>query len=171
MEVPTVSIKIKGLDAIQALSGKGQLLGTLKVPAGAAAAKGPASLKFTELEAKRVIVTKKGLVLQEIEGHAVLEGSNGFAATKSAVTTKGALGTKGGVVVKSAAAKSAIVPGAALSAKGLGWSLGLGGLGPWLALGALGLAATGVYFYLRAQRMETEADDGGDFESAMQPSE
>ncbi len=139
MEAPTISIKIKGLTAIEALSKKGQLLSGLKGST--------ASLKLGELEAKKILVTKNGLVLKEIEGHAVLDVPK--AATKAAA--KGAAG-KAAVVVKGA--KAAVVPGTAMSAKGLGWSLGLGGFGPWLALGALGLAATGLYFYLRAQTMD-----------------
>ncbi len=138
MEAPTVSIKIKGLQAIEAFTKKGQLLSGLKGST--------TSLKLGEIEAKKVLVTKNGLVLKEIEGHAVLDAPK--AAAKAAAKGVG----KGAVVVKGA--KAAVVPGTAMSAKGLGWSLGLGGFGPWLALGALGLAATGLYFYLRAQTMD-----------------
>jgi hypothetical protein len=161
MEVPTISIKIKGLNAIEALSGKGQLLGGLKMQGGLA------SMKITELEAKRVLVTKKGLILQEVEGHAVFDVPK--AATKAA--TKGAIakgmGAKSAIVVKGSGMKAVMVPTAAMSAKGLGWSLGLGGFGPWLALGALGLAATGVYFYLRAQAMESAPEQLEDIDSPI----
>lgn len=157
METPTITIKIKGLDI---LTGKGQQVLTGLKMHGV----GAGSLKITELEAKRVLVTKKGLVLQEVEGHAFFDGSK--VATKGALA-KG-LGAKSGVVVKGSGVKAVMVPGAALSAKGLGWSLGLGGFGPWLALGALGLAATGIYFYLRAQAMERLPEPPeGDFESPM----
>ena len=140
MEVPAVSIKIKGLQAIEALGGKGGLLAGLKAKGGAAA------VKLGELEAKRVLLTKKGaLILGEVEGN--------LFGPKAATLGKGALGTKGAMVAKGAAATATTAaPSTLLSAKGLGWSLGLGGLGPWLALGALCMTATGVYLYVRERR-------------------
>lgn len=207
MQVPTVSIKIKGLKALEALGTQNNLLAGLNLKgAGAATAKmkglGAGAGQLVDFETKRVFMTPDGVrVVQEFDGHVLLngkgatkvvvKGGKGAASTvivkggkgaaktvivkgavaKGALATspiaQGAIVTKGPVVVKVAAAKSAMVPGAALSAKGLGWSLGLGGLGPWLALGAVGLAATGVYLYLRARNMEQTPDEDHDFEAPL----
>jgi hypothetical protein len=156
MEAPVVTIKIKGLGAVKAFNAKGAMLGGVKLKG--LAAKG-AVVKATEFEAKRITATKGGLLLHvsEMEGH--VHNLAPAALGKTGAVAKG-VGAKSAV-----ASKSVVSTGAALSAKGLGWSLGLGGLGPWLVLGAVGLAATGVYMYLRAQQEEDALREADEFES------
>lgn len=163
METPAVIIKVKGLSAINTLSSQGQLLGGLKLKGLAAGGK-TAAAKMGEIEAGRILATKKGLVLYaaEIEGAACAPKA---VVTKAAAVTKAASVKGAGVAAVSGAAttKGAIGTGAALSAKTVGWSLGLGGFGPWLALGALGLAATGVYLYLRSQQVQDALEEPDEF--------
>ncbi len=159
MEAPTVTIKIKGLKAIHALGGKGAA-GGVKIK-GLAVGKG-AAMKVAEVETTRVVATKGGLVMQatEIETH-VMAGAKG----KAAMGAKTAMVTKGAAAKSAVAGKGAVGTGAALSAKGIGWSLGLGGFGPWLVLGALGLTAAGIYLYLRADQEEELQLDQDPFEA------
>jgi hypothetical protein len=148
MDAPTISIKIKGLQAVDALNS----LGGLKIN-GVNALVG-----MGRMEANRAAMAGKGLMMREMEmeGNRMLLQAKGAGMAKTTVTT-GAQATAVGA--KSAAAGTTKVAGAAGAAmfgsKGLG-SLWLGGLGPWLVLTSLGLAATGIYFYLRAQRMMAE---------------
>jgi hypothetical protein len=154
MDAPSISIKIRGIQALQALNGNGQLMEGIRIK-GANALMG-----LREVEGNRAMAAKKGMMMREIE----LEGRrmmmqpptpNAATAAKGAgAVTKGtaATATAKGVVAKSAVGASAGAGGAA-ALNTMGWGLGLGGLGPWLALAALGLAATGVYFYLRAQQL------------------
>jgi hypothetical protein len=149
-----ISIKIKGLQAIDALN-RGQLLGGVKIQGV------NALLGMRGMEANGALMNK-GLLMREveIEGNRMMlmQPSQGAGAVKapalSAVAPKSAAAmTKGA----GAAATTKSVGVAALSTKGWGYGLWLGGFGPWLVLGSLGLAATGVYFYLRAQRLILEA--------------
>jgi hypothetical protein len=155
MEAPVITIKIKGLGMTQALGAKGALAGGVKLKG--LAAKG-ALTKATEFEAKRITATKGGMLLHvsEMEGHAHALAP---AMGKAGAATKG-LGAKSAIATKGAVGTSA-----ALSAKHLGWSLGLGGIGPWLVLGAVGLAAAGVYMYLRAQQEADMLPEPDEFES------
>ena len=187
MDAPTISIKIRGLQALEALNGNGQLAGTMKIK-GANALMGLREMENN----RRAIMTKKGMMMREMEmeGRRMMlqpsnmngmnggmngmnggmngmnGGMNGMSATKGAVAKSG---STVGATMKGAAAKGAVVSGAGAAsygAKGVGWGLGLGGLGPWLALAALGLAATGIYFYMRAQQLaQSAAEDFGDPES------
>jgi hypothetical protein len=164
--VPTISIKINGLRALN----DGQLIGGAKLNG--------ANLAMMGEDGNRALLAKKALMRGgeiEMEGKRMilLQPSNGAGAgmkgglassgagavgTKSAIVTNatpnatmsGAATTSGGSVAKSAGA-------ATVSAKGMGWKLALGGFGPWLVLGSLGIAAVGLYFYLRAERMAMEA--------------
>jgi hypothetical protein len=172
MDAPTISIKINGLRAVDGLNG--QLLGGIKIKGA------NAILGMGGREANRAMMGQNGLMMRmrEMEdGRRMMQGPmqgpmqpmqsmqsmqpamqpiqppNGIAeiAKGSAATTKAAAG---------GAAKSAgLGGGAAYHSKGLAMSLWLGGFGPWLVLGSLGLAATGIYFYLRAQRMMLERGD------------
>jgi hypothetical protein len=148
MDAPSISIKIRGLQALEAMNGNGQLMGGIKIK-GAGALMG-----LREIEGNRAIMAKKGLMMRELElegRRMMLQPSNGATAAKGAITK----GTTATATMKGVAAKSAVVSGAggAAAMSSVGWGLGLGGLGPWLALAALGLAATGIYFYLRAQQL------------------
>jgi hypothetical protein len=160
MDAPTISIKIRGLQALEALNGNGQLLGGMKIQGG------NALMGLREVEGNRAIMAKKGMMLREVEiegrRRMMLAPSNGTTATKGMVAkTSSATST-----VKGVAAKGAVVSGTgAAAAHGVGWGLGLGGLGLWLALAALGLAATGIYFYMRAQQLaQATAQDMADLE-------
>lgn len=170
MDPSSVVIKIKGLNAIPSLSAKGPLVGVVKLKGAAAGTAAVTGLH--ELEAGRAVVTKKGVLLYGAELEPDCIAGLAKASGGKAALGKAALGKAGvskAVIVKSAATggKAAIGTGAALSAKSVGWGLGLGGLGPWLALGALGLAATGIYLYLRSQQPEAEIQEPDDFESPV----
>jgi hypothetical protein len=162
MDVPTISIKIRGLQALEAMNGNGQLLGGVKIK-GANALMG-----LREIEGNRALMAKKGMMLREVEiegRRMMLQPQTGTTAAKGMVAkTASATSTMKGV-----AAKGAVVSGTgAVAAHGVGWGLGLGGLGPWLALAALGLAATGIYFYMRAQQLaQASAQDAGEFEQPV----
>ena len=161
MDVPTISIKIRGLQALEAMNGNGQLLGGVKIQGA------NALMRLPEMEGNRAIMAKKGMMLREVElegRRMMLQPPNATTATKGMVAkTASATSTMKGV-----AAKGAVVSGTgAVAAHGMGygWGLGLGGLGPWLALAALGLAATGIYFYMRAQQLaEASGQDPHDLE-------
>jgi hypothetical protein len=171
MDVPTISIKIRGLQALEAMNGNGQIMGGVKI-------KGMKALMgLRELDGnRRALMAKKGMLMREVE----MEGGRRMMMQPltpptppmdTATAVKGAVAktTSGASTLKGVAAKGAIVSGtgagAAATAHGLGWGLGLGGLGPWLALAALGLAATGIYFYMRAQQLAQAAnEDNGDLE-------
>jgi hypothetical protein len=167
MDAPSISIKIRGLQALEALNGNGQLMGGIKI-------KGTQALMgLREIEGnRRAVMANKGMMMREIEMEGrrqmMMQPTQGATAAKGAVT-KGTTATVS--TVKGVAAKTAVVSGASAGAggaaalNGVGWGLGLGGLGPWLALAALGLAATGVYFYLRAQQLaKASAEDMGDLD-------
>jgi hypothetical protein len=167
--VPTISIKINGLQALN----DGQILGGAKLNG--------ANLAMMGEDGNRALMAKKAALLMRGGGEMEMEGkrmillqpSNGAGMTKGALGSSGAGG--GAVGAKSAVATNAAMSGApaatansgaaaaksasaaAASAKGMGWNLALGGFGPWLVLGSLGIAAVGLYFYLRAERMAMEA--------------
>lgn len=145
METPVISIKIKGANAINALTSKGQIVGTMKLEGAAGLAKGGSlkmgAVKAGELEAEGLIATKHGIVKSEVEGLAMQKG----AAAKAGSAAKVA-GSKG-------AASGTIWSGKGMSL-GLGW--GLGSMGPVLVLGALGLGAVGIYLYRRNRKLEEE---------------
>jgi hypothetical protein len=171
MDVPTISIKIRGLQALEALNGNGQLLGGMKMQGG------NALMGLREIEGNRAIMAKKGMMLREIEmegGRRMMlqpppdggaTAAKGMVAKTTAATSTMTSATS---TVKGVAAKGAVVSGTgAVAAHGVGWGLGLGGLGPWLALAALGLAATGIYFYMRAQQLAQAS--GHDMSDLDQP--
>jgi len=167
MDPASMVIKIKGLSAINSLASGTPIVGVVKLKGGITAAKA-ATVKLGELEGGRLLATKKGLLLYGAElEHACLPGAK-VAATKAAVAKAAvgkvalAKGASQGAVVGS---KVALGSSAAMSAKSVGWSLGLGGLGPWLALGALGLAATGIYLYLRSQQPQDAFEEPDEFEA------
>ncbi len=151
MDAPTISIKIKGLQAVDALNN----LGGLKINGA------NALLRMGEIEANRAALAGKGAMMREMEmeGNRMLLQAKGAGAAKTSVAATTTNAVAGGA--KSAAVGTTKVAGAApvgatmFGSKGLG-ALWLGGLGPWLVLTSLGLAATGIYFYLRAQRMMHE---------------
>jgi hypothetical protein len=151
METPALYIKIKGADAIAALT-KGQFLGAAKLKGGAALAKG-ALLHGAELEAEGLLATKHGILATEFEGvfGGLTKGSAGAAKTAVA---KGAAAKA--TAAKAAAAKSAASTGTLWSGKSISLGLGLGALGPILVLGALGLGAVGLYLYRRNKKLEGE---------------
>ena len=168
MDAPTISIKIRGLQALEAMNGNGQVMGGVKI-------KGMKALMgLRELDGnRRALMAKKGMLMREIE----MEGGRRMMMqppsppmdTAGAVKGVVAKGSSATSTLKGVAAKGALVSGtgagAAATAHGLGWGLGLGGLGPWLALAALGLAATGIYFYMRAQQLaQAAAEDNGDLD-------
>jgi hypothetical protein len=171
MDAPTISIKIKGLQALDALN-NGQLLGGLKVNGA------NAMLAIRGMDGNRMMMAKKGLLMREMEmegnrmmlmqqpsqGAANAANTMGATATKSSVA-QGAIAAKGGTTAKIAAIAAASKGAGAAMYKGIGWNLWLGGLGPWLVLGSVGMAAMGVYFYLRAQRLMLASGEGdGDFD-------
>jgi hypothetical protein len=161
MDAPTISIKIRGLQALEALNGNGQLLGGMKIQGGNAV------MGLREIEGnRRAIMAKKGMMMREVE----IEGrrrmmlqatdptttanAKGLVAKTASATSMATSPATSTATIKGVAAKGAAATGTgALAAHGVGWGLGLGGLGPWLALAALGLAATGIYFYMRAQQL------------------
>lgn len=159
MDAPTISIKIRGLQALEAMRGNGQLLGGVKIQ-GANALMG-----LREMEGNRAVMAKKGMMLREVEleGRRMMLQPPAPTTAAKGVVAKSAPATS---AVKGIAAKGAVVSGTgAAAAHGIGWGLGLGGLGPWLALAALGLAATGIYFYMRAQQLaQASAQDAGELE-------
>jgi hypothetical protein len=169
MEVPAVSIKIKGMDAINALAGKGQLLGGMKLKGAAAlgqlegarlgAAKG-LTVSGLELETEKVILGKHGFAIAEIEAKGPILLKSG--AAKSAGVAKGAT-----LACKGAAAKGSA--GTIWTAKGLslGLGVGLGAVGPFLVLAALGLGATGIYLYRRNKKLDAQdiLDEEAELES------
>jgi len=166
METGSMIIKIKGISAVNALSTTKPLIGTVKLKGVAAGA------KLGELEATRVLATKKGLLLHGVELEApCVPAASKTAAGKAALGGKAALAkgavAKGATSSKVVGGKAALGTGAALSAKSAGLGLGLGGLGPWLALGALGLAATGIYLYLRAQQPQDAFQEPDELESPV----
>lgn len=148
METPALLIKIKGADAISALT-KGQVVSAAKLKGGASLASG-ALLPKAEFEREGLFATKHGLATGEIEG-------------KLGSFAKGGGGAAKGAAAKASAAKTAAVKGGASagtvwSGKGmsLGLGLGLGALGPVLVLGALGLGAVGIYLYRRNKKLDAE---------------
>jgi hypothetical protein len=162
MDAPTISIKIRGLQALEAMNGNGQLLGGMKIQ-GANTLMG-----LRELEGNRALMAKKGMMLREVElegRRMMLQQSNGTAAAKGMVAKT----TSATTTMKGVATKGAVASGTGVTAAhGIGWGLGLGGLGPWLALAALGLAATGIYFYMRAQQLaQASGEDAGELEPAV----
>jgi hypothetical protein len=160
METPALYIKIKGADALAALT-KGQVIGAAKLKGGAALAKG-AMLHGAEIEAEGLLATKHGIIATEFEG--VFGGlTKGGACTAKGAAAKGAAATSGAAkasAAKAAAAKAAAAKGggagALWSSKSIGLGLGLGALGPILVLGALGLGAVGLYLYRRNKKLEGE---------------
>lgn len=168
MDPASMVIKIKGLSAVSSLSSQSPLVGVVKLK-GMAAGTGVAAAKLGEIEIGKVIATKKGLLLTELEADclpAITKVASGKAVIGKAAVTKAAV-AKGATQGALTGSKAVYGTGAALAAKSAGWSLGLGGLGPWLALGALGLAATGIYLYLRAQQSEDALQDPDEFESPV----
>jgi hypothetical protein len=161
MDAPTISIKIRGLQALEALNGNGQLLGGMKIQGG------NALMGLREMEGnRRAIMAKKGMMMRggeiEMEGRRRMMMQAAPDPTTTTANAKGMVAKTASATsaattpatIKGAAAKGAAVSGTGvLASHGVGWGLGLGGLGPWLALAALGLAATGIYFYMRAQQL------------------
>jgi hypothetical protein len=137
METPTLTIKLKGADAIHALTGKGQLVGK----GGAIAFK-----------CGKLALVPGAHFESEVEGVYALAKGGGGAAKGAAV--KGAA-AKGGAA-KAAAAKSAASGGAIWSGKSLALGWGLSALGPILVLGALGVGAVGIYLYRRNKKLEAD---------------
>jgi hypothetical protein len=123
------------------------------------------------------MMAKKGLLMREMEmegnrmmlmqpsqGAANMANATGPTVAKSSVA-QGAIGAKSGSAAKVAISGAASKGAGAAMYKGIGWNLWLGGLGPWLVLGSVGMAAMGVYFYLRAQRLMLASGEGeGDFD-------
>jgi hypothetical protein len=160
MDAPTISIKIKGLQALNALNGG---LGGVKINGA------NALLGMGGMEANRAVMAQKGLLMREMEmeGNRMMlaQPPNGAGAgiAKAAATTNAATGTTAATTATNVGAKSAAVAGtkglgggAAVKSMGYYYSPWLGALGPWVILASVGLAATGIYFYLRAQRMMLE---------------
>jgi hypothetical protein len=149
MDAPTISIKIKGLQAVDALN----TLGGLKIN-GANALVG-----LGGMEGNRAALAGKGLMMREMEmegNRMLLQQAKAASMAKANVAQATAVGAKSAATGTAKAAGAAGTAGVTMfGSKGLG-TLWLGGLGPWLVLTSLGLAATGIYFYLRAQRMMHE---------------
>jgi hypothetical protein len=155
METPALYIKIKGAEAISALT-KGQVVGAAKLKGGAVLAKG-VLLKGAEIEGEGLIATKHGIFAAEFEGvHAGFTNGAGGVVKGAGSAAKGAAAKAG--AVKAGAAKAGASAGTIWSGKGvgLGLGLGLGALGPILVLGALGLGAVGIYLYRRNKKLEAE---------------
>jgi hypothetical protein len=198
MDTSTISIKVKGIDAINALTGKGQLLSGMKLK-GIATSQGIV-WKAAEFEVAKVgaasgmagaaevettaLATKKGLVLKSIECEGgtlcplVTNAGAPSAASGSVAGAAKASGAKGATVVK-ASAGAAAKTGAAASAKGGACAassglcaktvgLGLGGAAPYLIGGAVVLAGAALYMYLRSRRLLEEAEDIGDLEPSAE---
>jgi hypothetical protein len=161
MDAPTISIKIRGLQAVDALN-NGQLLGGLKINGGSA------MMAMRGMDGNRMMMAKKGLLMREMEmeGNRMMMAQptpmgNMANAAPAAKTTLAAApaSVPASNVVAAKSATTAAVSGAATKGgavgitKGIGLNLWLGGLGPWLVLGSVGMAAMGLYFYLRAQRL------------------
>ena len=126
----SISLKVKGIQGVNAFGAKGQALGGLKLGGLPAA-------------------TGKGVALK-MSG---IGGDYGAAAAKAAAA-------KAAPVKAAAVTASAACPGAATCGtiwKGTGLSLGLGlGLGAWgpvLALGTLGLVGAGAYLHRRNRKL------------------
>jgi hypothetical protein len=133
MEIPSLTIKLKGAQALQAIASKG-------VPA---AAFGKVAASGAPIEGARwVAAGAKG-------GAAKSATAIKAASTMAAKTT----GLAAGVALPSA---GTIWSGTGMS---LGLGLGLGALGPVLLLGVLGLTATGIYLYRRGQIAAQEHPD------------
>ena len=154
MDAPTISIKIKGLQAVDALNG--QLLGGIKINGG------NAMLAMRGMDGNRMLMAKKGLLMREMEMEGnrmmLLQPSQGVGqgvggAAKGSVASNAIATTKSATTATAAASGAASKGGTVVITKGLGWNLWMAGLGPWLVLGSVGLAAMGLYFYLRAQRL------------------
>jgi hypothetical protein len=173
MDAPTISIKIRGLQALQALNGNGQLVGGMQIQGG------NALMGLREIDGnRRALMAKKGMMMG---GEVEMEGRRRMILQAADPTTtanaKGMIGKTASATsmatspatIKGVAAKGAAASGTgALAAHGVGWGLGLGGLGPWLALAALGLAATGIYFYMRAQQLAAASTrDTSDLDQPM----
>jgi hypothetical protein len=164
MDAPTISIKIRGLQAVDALN-NGQLLGGLKLNGG------NVMMAMRNMgDGNRMMMAKKGLLMREMEmeGNRMMllqqqgGGGNAVTAAKSALASApspASVSSSASNVIAGKSATTAAVSGAAskgggvMIGKGLGLNLWLGGLGPWLVLGSVGMAAMGLYFYLRAQRL------------------
>jgi hypothetical protein len=180
---PLLSIKVKGLDALQALTIKGPGLGALKVKGlGALGARGVEletlrlgsakaakgfTLRAVELEGAKLATTSKGTVLTATgidhgcELLTIKGAKTAAASTKAIGAASGATAVK--LKVAGTAAKGAVCAAPCASGtiwSGTGWSLGLGlGLGAWgpvLFLGTAGLVATGIYLYRRNRELEAE---------------
>src|SRR6185369_5174369 len=102
MDAPTISIKIKGLQAVDALN-NGKLLGGLKINGAMMGMRGMG-------DGNRLMMAKKGLMMREMEMEGnrmmLLQPSNATSATKSAVASapaaKGAVSkAAGGAVLSS----------------------------------------------------------------------
>lgn len=129
METPTLTIKLKGAQALQALAAK-----------GGPATLGKAAVAAAPAEAARWVAA----------------GKAGACKTASAAAIKAASATPAAAGVKTAAlAAGTTLPSAGTIWSGtglsLGLGLGLGALGPAMLLGALGLTATGIYLYRRGR--------------------
>lgn len=160
METPALTIKIKGADAINALTSKGQVLGSLKLKGGAGLAKG-GTFKLAHIDAARRAGAAKAVTAE-------------FEAETTTMMAKGGTLKAGAGAGKAAAAKGASAlaasKGASTAGKGLslGLGLGLGAMGPVLVLGALGLGALGIYYYRRNMKL-AEEDAGFDDEDVGIP--
>jgi hypothetical protein len=185
MEAPLLSIKVKGLDALQGLTIKGPGLGALKVKglgaigargiefetlrAGTAKAAKGVTLRAVDLEGVKLATTSKGTVLTATgvdHGCELLtiKGAKAAAAsgtTKTIAVGKGATALKlkvAGTAAKGAVCTPPCASGTIWSGTGLslGLGLGLGAWGPVLLLGTAGLVAAGIYLYRRNRELEAE---------------
>jgi hypothetical protein len=123
MDIPSLTIKLKGAQALQALAGK-------SVPA---AALGKAAVSAAPLEGARwIAASTKGGAAKSV---ATIKAASAVSAKTTGLAASAALPSAG-----------TIWSGTGMS---LGLGLGLGALGPVLLLGVLGLTATGIYLYRR----------------------
>jgi hypothetical protein len=135
MEVPSLTIKLKGAQALQALAWK----------TGPAVTAGKAAIAAAPIEGARWVAAGKA-------------GAGKSAAALKAATAASVASTKAGALAAGTTLPSAgtIWSGTGLS---LGLGLGLGALGPLMLLGAVGLTATGIYFYRRGRIEAHEHSD------------
>jgi hypothetical protein len=158
-DAPTITLKIKGLQALQTLNGLGGLKinGANALMLGGMEGNRAAMMMNMGDNGNRAMMAGRGMMREmEMEGNRMMLSKGGGAMAKGTMAQSGA--TLGATKSATAAATTKSVTSASMfGTKGIG-SLWLGGLGPWLVLTSLGLAATGIYFYLRAQRMMLEGN-------------
>jgi hypothetical protein len=170
MDLPAISIKVKGAKALGVLWGNGQVPGAIQLKAVAmggktltTGGKGMA-LHLAEVEATQLASVKGGHVagMKALE----IEGAR-MALTKGAILPAAEVEIGGAKVV---ATKSFVVgagqsKAAAAAAKGTllgGW--GCYGLGPWglaFMLSTLGLAAVAYYLYRQNRQLADELSGEG----------